>query len=62
MDLLGAFHLPLSSSRRLMRVLGAIVQSLVLAMLAAEPQLPSGRAIGFQLIQNVVAIQLVSSG
>ena len=31
-----AFHLPLSSAGRLMRVLGAVVQPLVLAVLAAE--------------------------
>ena len=38
-------HLPLSSARRLMRVFGSVVQSLVLPMLNTGHHLPFGRPI-----------------
>ena len=43
-------HLPLSSARRLVRILGSIVQSLVLAMLDAGHDLSLRRAIAGKLV------------
>src|SRR5215471_13092863 len=43
-------HLPLSSARRLVRILRSVVQSLVLAMLDAGHDLPFCRAIAGKLV------------
>jgi len=43
-------HLPLSSSRRLVRILRSVVQSLVLAMLDAGHGLPLRRAVAGKLV------------
>ena len=55
-------HLSFSSAGWLVRILRPVVQPLVLAVLDARHDLFLGRPIGFQLIQDVVAIQSVSSG
>jgi hypothetical protein len=43
-------HLPLSSASRLVRILGSVVQSLVLAMLNAGDDLPLRRAVAGKLV------------
>ena len=43
-------HLPLSSACRLVRILGSVVQSLVLAMLNAGHDLPLRRAVAGKLV------------
>src|SRR4051794_30918869 len=49
---LEALHLSFSPSRRLMRVLGSIVQALVLSMLNARHDLPLCRPVAGQLISD----------
>ena len=43
-------HLPLSSARRLVRILGSVVQSLVLPMLNAGHDVPFRRAVAGELV------------
>src|SRR6266481_8188931 len=45
-------HLPLSSARRLVRILRSVVQSLVLAMLNAGHDVPLRRAVAGELISD----------
>ena len=45
-------HLPLSAAGRLVRILRAVVQSLVLAMLDAGHDLSFGRAVAGQLVSD----------
>ena len=55
-------HLAFSSAGWLVGVFRPVVKPLVLAMLDAGHDLLLGRAVGAQLVQDVVAIQSVSSG
>ena len=55
-------HLPFSSPRRLVRNLGPVVQIAALPMLDPGQDLPLGRAIALEFIQDTVAIQSASSG
>ena len=55
-------HLAFSSAGWLVGVLRPVVKPLVLAMLDAGHDLLLRRAVGAQLVQDVVAIQSVSSG
>ena len=49
---LEALHLPLSSSRRLVRILGPVVQALVLAVLDTGHHLPLRGAVAGELVSN----------
>src|SRR3954449_3791363 len=47
---LEALHLALSSARRLVRILGSVVQALMLAMLDTGHNLPLGRSVTRELV------------
>jgi len=55
-------HLPFSSPRWLVRDLGPIVEVAALPVLDPGQNLPFGRAIAPEFIQDTVAIQSASSG
>ena len=55
-------HLAFSSAGWLVGVFRPVVEPFVLTMLDAGHDLLLGRAVGAQLVQDVVAIQSVSSG
>src|SRR6476659_1039346 len=59
---LEALHLPLSPPCRLVRDLGPVVQVPALPVLDPGRDLPLGRAIAGQLVPDMVAIQVASSG
>ena len=59
---LEALHLPFSSSGRLVRDLGPVVEVAALPMLDPGQDLPLGGAIAAKFIQDTVAIQSASSG